>query len=66
VQSREQLEWFRSLTPGGRLRLTFELCEFADRMLASMSPEEREKRLRIAVLRHRESNDALLEALRRQ
>lgn len=66
MQSREQLAWFRSRTPAERLRITLELCEGADEFLASLTKEDREKRLAIAVLRHRESNDALLEALRGQ
>jgi hypothetical protein len=64
VQSREQLDWFRSLTPGERLRLTFELCASADDALARLPREERGKRLAVAARRHRESNDALIEALR--
>ena len=64
MQSPEQLAWFRSLSPGERLRLTLELCEYADAFLERLTKEDREKRLAVAALRHRESNDALLEALR--
>ena len=64
MQSAEQLAWFRSLSPGERLRVTLELCEADDEFLARLTKEDREWRLADAALRHRESNDALLEALR--
>jgi hypothetical protein len=43
----EQIEEYRRMTVAERLRLTIELTKFAEAALAALTPEERDRRLRI-------------------
>jgi hypothetical protein len=64
VQSQEQIEAFRRMTPAERWRITAQLMEFAWRSLLALSPEERERRLAAARRQHRLSNEAIAAALK--
>ena len=51
------------MTVAERLRLTIELTKFAEAALASMPPEERDRRLRIIYEQKRASNDEIVRRL---
>ncbi len=57
------IERYRRMTIGERLRETFELCAFADAALEALPPEERDRRLAILRRQHAESNDELARRL---
>lgn len=59
----EQIEAYRRMSVAERLRLTIELIAFAERALAALAPEERERRLRIAHESNRASNDEIVRRL---
>jgi len=64
VQSREQIEAFRRMTPEERWKISAQLMEFAWRSLLALVPEERERRLELARRQHRLSNDAIAAGLK--
>jgi hypothetical protein len=64
VQSREQIEAFRRMTPQERWKITAQLMEFAWRSLLALDPEERERRLAAARREHDVSNEAIAAALK--
>jgi hypothetical protein len=64
VQSKEQIEAYRRMTPQERWRVTAELMEFAWRSLLALPPEERERRLEAARRQHRLSNEAIAAGLK--
>ena len=64
MQSREQLEAFRRMTPEERWKITAELMEIAWRSLLVLDPAERERRLALAREQHRLSNEAIAAALK--
>ncbi len=64
--SQEQLERYRRITPGERLRLSMELTTSDLRFLESLPPEEGTRRWGFILRRHKEGNQRLFEALGRQ
>ncbi len=64
VQSPEQIEAFRRMTPEERWRITAQLMEFAWRSLLALDPAERERRLDLARRHHRLSNEAIAAGLK--
>lgn len=64
MQSREQIEAYRRMTPQERWRITAQLMEFAWRSLLALEPEERERRLEAARRQHRLSNEAIVAGLK--
>jgi hypothetical protein len=64
VQSKEQIELFRRMTPEERWKITVQLMEFAWRSLLALAPAERERRLELARRQHRLSNEAIVAALK--
>ncbi len=64
MQSKEQIEAYRRMTPQERWKITAELMEFAWRALLVMTPVERERRLEVARRHHRLSNEAIVAGLK--
>lgn len=64
MHSREQIEAFRRMTPEERWKITAQLMEFAWRSLLELDPAERERRLELARMQHRLSNEAIVDALK--
>ena len=62
--SKERLEAYRRMTPAQRWAETVELIETGWRILLSLPPEERERRLEIMRREHQEVNDAVVKALK--
>ena len=59
----KDIERYRRMTPAERLRETIALMEFDEALLASLPPEERDRRLRLIEAEQIASNEALLRAL---
>ena len=64
MQSKEQIEAYRRMTPQERWKITSDLMEFAWRSLLALDPEERERRLEAARRQHHLSNEAIAAALK--
>jgi len=64
VQSSEQLEAYRRMTPEERWKITVQLMEFAWMSLMALDPGERERRLEVARWQHRLSNEAIAARLK--
>jgi len=64
VQSREQIEAFRRMSPQERWKITTQLMEFAWRSLLALDPVERERRLELVRRQQRISNEAIVAALK--
>jgi hypothetical protein len=64
MQSKEQIEAYRRLTPAERWKITSQLMEFAWRSLLALPPQERERRLEAARRQHRLSNEAIVQRLK--
>jgi len=64
VQSKEQLEAFRRMTPEERWRITSQLMDLAWRTLVELPHEERERRLEAARRQHQLSNEAIIAKLK--
>lgn len=64
MQSKEQIEAYRRMTPQERWKITADLMEFAWRTLLEMTLEERERRLETARRHHRLSNEAIVAGLK--
>jgi len=62
--SKERLEAYRKMTPAQKWAETVELIESGWRMLLSLPPEERERRLETMRREHQAVNDAVVKALR--
>ena len=62
--SKERLEAYRRMTPEERWRETSALMVYAWEALLQLPFEERERRLAVARLQHRLSNDAMAEAMK--
>jgi hypothetical protein len=64
VQSKEQIEAYRRMTPQERWKITADLMELAWRTLLALTPEDRERRLELARRQHDLSNEAIVAALK--
>jgi len=64
VQSQEQIEAFRRMTPQERWKITKELMDSAWQRLLVLPAEERERRLEAARREHRLSNEAIVSQLK--
>ncbi|HVS10559.1 MAG TPA: hypothetical protein VMS76_11860 [Planctomycetota bacterium] len=64
MQSREQMEAYRRMTPEERWRITVQLMEFAWRSLMALDHGERGRRLEVARWQHRLSNEAIAARLK--
>lgn len=63
--SQEQLERYRRMTPGERLRVSMEMTRWNLAFLDTLPPEEARRRWKIILQQHREGNQRLAEALSR-
>jgi len=62
--SKERLEAYRRMTPAQKWAETVELIEGGWRMLLSLPPDERERRLEIMRREKQTANDAVVKALK--
>lgn len=65
MQSPAQIEHFRRLSPGERLRLSMDLARWDLEFLDSLPPEEGRRRWELMLRQRRESSRSLEEAFRR-
>ena len=64
MQSKEQIESFRKMTPTERWGICKDLMEFAWKRLRELPHDECERRLELARRQHNQSNEILAEKLK--